>query len=270
MARNPVRRPRPAKPVPVKAIGHKPVIGALVGAAVLLAIGIPWLGRDRFVQDELARPAPGAVLAKRAPAPAPPSGVATAEPDSTRPFLDPAGSGTTAYAAGDYEGALAHYRAAIESNPQDAESHSNLGQMLVRLKRPAEALPYFDGAIAIIPQRWAYHFNRARALALLERWDEAVAGYRQAEALMPDDYATIFNLGQALHRKGDEAAAVEAYQRAITLSPQDASFRMALGTSYERLQKPADAAAAYGEYLRLSPDAADAERVRARVAELTK
>ena len=87
---------------------------------------------------------------------------------------------------------------------------------------------------------------------------------------MPDDYAITFNLAQALHRTGDEAAAVEAYLRAIALSPDDASFRMALGTSYERLQKPADAAAAYGEYLRLSPEAPDAEKVRTRIADLTR
>ncbi len=56
MARNPVRRQRPAKPVPVKTIGPKPVIGTLLGAAVLLAIGIPWLGGDGSVQDERGAP----------------------------------------------------------------------------------------------------------------------------------------------------------------------------------------------------------------------
>ena len=55
----------------------------------------------------------------------------------------------------------------------------------------------------------------------------------------------------------------------INLQPEDASFRKALGLSYERLQKPAEAAAAYQEYLRLSPAAEDADRVRARIAELT-
>lgn len=186
-----------------------------------------------------------------------------------RAFLDPSGAGALAYAAGDYAGALSRYEAAIERNPDDAESHSNLGQMLVRLNRVEEALPHFDRAIAILPQRWAYHFNRARALALLERWDEAIAGYRQAQQLFPDDYATAFNLAQTLHKKGDEAAAVEQYLRAIALDPSDATFRLALGISYERLQRRADAAAAYSEYLRLAPDAADAEKVRERIALLT-
>ena len=80
---------------------------------------------------------------------------------------------------------------------------------------------------------------------------------------------TTFNLALALHKRGDEAAAVEQYQKAITLQPEDASFRKALAISFERLQKPAEAAFAYQEYLRLSPDAADADKVRARITELT-
>jgi Flp pilus assembly protein TadD len=80
---------------------------------------------------------------------------------------------------------------------------------------------------------------------------------------------TTFNLALSLHKKGDEAGAIEQYQKAINLQPDDASFRKALGISYERLQKPSEAAAAYQEYLRLSPAAPDADKVRARIAELT-
>ena len=53
------------------------------------------------------------------------------------------------------------------------------------------------------------------------------------------------------------------------MNPSDASFRLAIGISYERLDRRADAAAAYGEYLRLLPAAPDADRVRARIAQLT-
>ena len=95
-------------------------------------------------------------------------------------------------------------------------------------------------------------------------------GYRAAQQIFPNDYATAFNLGLALHRLGDEAGAVDAYNKAIQLDPNDASFRLALGTSLERLQRPRDAAAAYDEYLRLAPSAPDAEKVRARIAQLTQ
>jgi len=72
-----------------------------------------------------------------------------------------------------------------------------------------------------------------------------------------------------LHKHGDDAAAVDQYQKAINLQPDDASFRKALAISYERLQKGAEASSAYQEYLRLSPAAPDADKVRARISELT-
>jgi tetratricopeptide (TPR) repeat protein len=258
--RRPPPKPEPAKP------GAVPLLVGLLVAGAVCAAGIAWIAPSPELQEASSDiPAPVSVV--RA------VGADTSIPppeNAVQPaFLDASAAGALAYAAGDVDGALAHYQAAIDRNPDDAESHSNLGQMLVRLKRTEEALPHFDRAIALLPQRWAYHFNRARALALLERWDEAIAGYRQAQQIFPDDYATAFNLAQTLHRKGDEAAAVEQYLRAIEMNPSDASFRLAIGISYERLDRRADAAAAYGEYLRLLPAAPDADRVRARIAQLT-
>jgi tetratricopeptide (TPR) repeat protein len=250
-------------------IGAIPLLTALLVIGIVCAAGIAWMAPEPQTRDDFsARSSAKSSAGPSVPADA----VAASEPvaPADTAFLDPAGAGALAYAAGNYAGALAEYQAAIERNPDDAESHSNLGQMLVRLKRAEQSLAHFDRAIAILPQRWAYHFNRARALALLERWDEAIAGYRHAQQLFPDDYATAFNLGQALHRNGDETAAVEQYKRAIGLDPSDPTFRLALAISYERLEKGPDAAAAYAEYLRLAPDAADAEKVRARIALLTR
>jgi Flp pilus assembly protein TadD len=186
-----------------------------------------------------------------------------------RPFLDAAGSGAAAYQEGDFATALAQFQAAIEKNPQDTAALSNLGQVLVKMNRPADAIPYLSRAASLAPDQWTYQFNLARALGLVGRLDESVQGYRRAQELFPNDYVTTFNLALSLHKQGDEAAAVDQYQKAINLQPEDASFRKALGISYEKLQKPADAAAAYGEYLRLSPSAPDADKVRARIAELT-
>ena len=211
-----------------------------------------------------------------------PSGSGTTSPvsdSSARPparpevaanqFLDPSGAGTVAYNAGDYATALARFEEAVQKNPNDAESLSNLGQLLVRLGRTPEAMPHFERATRLDPQRWAYRFNLARALGLLGRWDESIASYQHAQRLFPDDYVTTFNLALALHKVGNETAAVEQYRRAIELNPEDASFHLALATSYERLEKRAEASAAYAEYLRLSPSGAEADKVRARVAELS-
>ena len=161
-------------------------------------------------------------------------------------FSNPRGAAGVAYESGDYNAALAKYLAAIEKNPDDAESLSNLGQVLIRLNRTPESIPYFERAVSILPGRWAYQFNLARAQGLLGHMDEAVAGYRRAQSLFPDDYATTFNLAMTLHRKGDDAAAVGEYQKAIALQPEDASFRKALGDQL----RAAEAGAGSGSGLR--------------------
>jgi tetratricopeptide (TPR) repeat protein len=193
----------------------------------------------------------------------------TSDAINEHPFIEARGAGGLAYTAGDYASALEQFQAAVEKNPEDAESLSNLGQVLVRLDRVTEAIPYFERAVALIPQRWAYRFNLARALSLLGRWEESIAAYREAQRLFPSDYATTFNLGLALHKSGDDTAAVEEYNKAVALDPSDPSFRMALATSLERLHRSREAAAVYGEYLRLAPAAPDVDKVRARIEALT-
>lgn len=246
----------------------------VIAAAILMGtfvagIGLLWLTKepapsenaagthvDPFAQRRQSGQTPASAPAPESPAP------------PERPFLDPSGAGALAYDAGDYAAALARFQEAIDRNPNDAESLSNLGQVLVKVGRTAEAVPLFERATTLIPDRWAYRFNLARALGLLNRWDESIASYRHAQQLFPDDYVTTFNLGLALHKKGDEGAAVEEYKKAIALQPDDASFRMALAISYERLNRPQDAAAAYAEYLRLAPTAPDADKVRTRMSQI--
>ncbi len=246
-------------------------ISAGLGGAFLLLVAVLWFMQDPAPsQASLSAGPPADPFASRRQAAteavAAPADAVTAPAD--RPFLDAAGAGSAAYSSGDYASALAKFQEAVAKNPQDSESLSNLGQILVRLNRPEEAIPYFERAIALLPSRWTYQFNLARTLGLVGRMDESIASYRKAQQLYPDDYVTTFNLALTLHKKGDEAGAVTEYLRAIELQPEDASFRKALGVSYERLQKGPEAAAAYHEYLRLSPGAPDADTVRARIAQL--
>ena len=235
--------------------------------AFLLLVAVLWARNGGEDEPAVAPSRPVAASASAA-GPAGPAAPSTAAGNSI-PFLDPSGSAVVAYKGGDFESARLQFLAAVEKNPNDAESLSNLGQVLIKLGQTAEALPHLQRATTLNPDRWAYRFNYARALALLERWDESIASYQQAQRLFPDDYVTTFNLAMTLHKAGHEAAAVEQYLRAIELNPTDASFRIALGLSYERLQRTGDAVAAYSEYLRLEPSGAEAEKVRTRIAELT-
>jgi Flp pilus assembly protein TadD len=246
----------------LQVIGLSALCIALVGTA-----GVWMLVPTR--QSEVVRPASVDPLAARRATP--PRAANTAQPSAPkgRAFMDASGKAHEAFMEGDIDSALHHYKDALTNNPNDAETLSNLGQLLVREGHADQALAYFNRAIQLNPDRWAYIFNRGRANAVLERWAESIADYRRAQELFPNDYATTFNLAQALHKSGDDDAAVKEYQKAIDLAPDDPSFRMALGISLEKLDRRVEAASAYQEALKLNPTAPDADKVKERIAVLS-
>lgn len=238
--------------------------GGVAGIFVLALVGL-WLTGE---EAPAARAAAPTITSKPPARPAPGPPVQTDHVPGAA-FLDPSGAAALAYEAGDFQTSLTRFQEAVARNPNDAESLSNLGQVLVKLGRAEEALLHLQRAATLNPDRWAYRFNYARALGVLGRWTEAVDSYHQAQRLFPDDYVTAFNYGMALHKAGEYSAAADQFRRAIELNPEDASFQVALANSYERLQDRAGAAAAYTEYLRLAPDSPEADKVRARIAVLS-
>ncbi len=258
-----IQAPKPAGPTPWYRAHwrHLAIAGGLLFLIGLAAAG---LGRRAAipVAAPVAAAAPAAVVAAAPAVPAVFPAVA--------PLADPDAMGHVAYRGGDFQAAFDRYKDAADRNPSDAEASSNAGQMLVRLGRPAEAVPYFERAIALNGARWAFHFNLAHASGRLGQWDRALAEYEAAAALFPDDHVTEYNLGMALHKRGDEAAAVGHYRRAIELEPNEADFQLSLGISSERLGRVPDAIGAYTRYLEMAPTSPEAGKVRARVDALAK
>lgn len=264
------RSPTPpaARRRPIGTLGIVAGCLALGGFALMFASGLfsdapasenAGAGSGRPVQPRAAMPvsAPVAATAGTALAPAP---VAAA--------LDSRRDGVAAYSRGDVSAALDEFTKAVQSHPDDPEARNHLGQMLVRSGRASEAIAHFDRAIGIADDRWAYHFNRARAYGEMKQWARAVAGYRDAARLFPEDYATQFNLARALQANGDLPGAIAAFQQAIQLAPGQADFRLSYGLALDSAQRPRDAAAAYRSVLELEPASPEAEKIKARIAQL--
>lgn len=260
----------PATPSFTPSITARQAVGALAACALLVVALAGWASLTSGTTSAAPRatsvPSPLLAIVRAnerrpavTPAPKPPTVVA---------FLDSPAAGRRAYDDGDFDKALEHFRSQIESFPSDAESYSNAGQVLVRLGRTTEAMPYLLKAVDLDPNRWAYRFNLARAHGLLGQWEQAVQNYSEADRLFPGDYATLFNLGQALHRAGHESDAVGRYRQAIQQKPDDSSFYLALGVSEEKLGHAAEAAAAYRRYVAMEPAARHAESVAAKAKEL--
>ncbi len=181
---------------------------------------------------------------------------------------DFARAGEAAYAQGHMSVALSAFEAAVAAFPGDPDAENNLGQLLSRLGRSAEAVAHLERAASLVPDKWTYRFNLARAKGIGGDWDGAVAEYRVAATMFPDDHVTLYNLGRALQKAGDHAGSIEPLEKAVTLSPDEPSLLLTLAASYERLSRLPDAVQAYRTFLDRQPRAADAPAIRARIARL--
>ena len=250
--------------VPVRAI-----VGIVVGV-IVATVALIWAMRPgdlvRVPMPSSEGPGPLAALVRTEPS----RPIVSDRVPGELPFVDSAVEGRQAYQRGEYDAALERFRDQISRRPTDPASHSNAGQILVRLGRPTEALPYLEKAVALDPDRWAYRFNLARGRAAVGDWALAASDYQEAARLFPGDYATVFNLAQALHRAGQEEEAVARYREAIGLKPDDATFHLALGISEEKRGQLTEAVAAYRKFLEMTPKAKEAQGVRARIERLEK
>jgi tetratricopeptide (TPR) repeat protein len=241
-------------------------------AGVIAAAGVATFIAGRPTRPANAAPLPttGAADSPNDPsarAPGPPPGAAGRSATAVT-SMDVARQGLAAYNRGDVTGSVEQFTAAVQADPQNADAQNNLGQVLVRTGRTRDAIPHFDQAIALSDGTWAYHFNRARAYADLKEWSRAVAGYRDAARLFPEDYITAFNLAKALQAGGDLPAAIAEYERAIVLAPAQADFHLSHAFALETASKPREAAAAYRRFLELEESSPQAEKIKARIAQL--
>lgn len=190
------------------------------------------------------------------------------EDDPLPRYTEPDKAGIAAFVDGRFYEAREHLSQAVADDPRDAESFSNLGQVLVKLGRHDEAIDRFEQALHINPSRWAYHFNLAGALGDAGQWERAIAEYEAAADLAPREFVTHYNLGRALHERGRDRAAIAAYRTAIDLNPNDPSFHLSLGVSYETLEHWDDALSAYQASLDLAPERPEAEALKWHIVAL--
>jgi len=189
---------------------------------------------------------------------------AIAEPREAAPLAAPDG----VHRPGDLGQALEHYRAALAERPADAELLDNVGQVLVAMNRPADAVPFLKQAVGAEPSNMTARFDLAVAHARSGQLKEAVEDYTALTRSNTADVRVHHNLGLALRQLGRQAEAAAAFERATSLAPEEAPAWLGLALSLEADGRGGEAAAALDRYLTLEPHTADADNVRARIARL--
>jgi tetratricopeptide (TPR) repeat protein len=156
------------------------------------------------------------------------------------------------------ERAVELIRKAIWLNPHAAAAHNNLGNALLDLKRPSEALASYDKAIAFKPDYALAHNNRGNVLHELKRPADALASYDKAIALNPDFVMAHYNRGLALVDLKRSEEALASFDTALALKPNYAEAHYNRGNALQDLKRPEDALASFDTALALKPNYAEA------------
>jgi TolB-like protein/tetratricopeptide (TPR) repeat protein len=121
---------------------------------------------------------------------------------------------------------------AINLNPNYATAHHWYGNtLLVSLGRFDEAIRQVERAVELDPLSLIINADLGGTLILARRYDEAIAQLHRTLALDANFSYAHWNLGMALYLKGDKQAAVVEYEKAAALG-DDPEILVLLGRAY--------------------------------------
>ena len=157
-----------------------------------------------------------------------------------------------------FEAAAASYRRALDLSPRHAAVCNNLGNALRGLGRTDEAVACYRQAIEQNPRFAEAYSNLGNALRSLARLEEAAANYHRALEIKPQYPEAWNNLGNVLLDLKQFAAAVTCYRSALALKADLVEAHSNLGNSLRALGQLEEAVASYARALELKPDFAAA------------
>jgi tetratricopeptide (TPR) repeat protein len=92
-------------------------------------------------------------------------------------------------------------------------------------------------AVAVTRDNWVALHDVGHLLTRRQRWAEAVGWYRASVAAMPSWHASRYNLGKALMATGDYAGAAGEFAAAVRIEPRFAEARLAEVEARRRLER---------------------------------
>ena len=161
--------------------------------------------------------------------------------------------------------ALDAFQRAARFLSDDAEAHSNLGNVLKDLRQTDAALASYRRALALAPDFAEAHFNLGNALSELGQFDAAAASYRRALEIKPHYLDALFNLGNTLDELGQRAAAMQFYRRALEIDPAYPAVQINLAVTLWHQNCYVEAEQSLKQALQLQPGNAEARHNHALI-----
>ncbi len=124
--------------------------------------------------------------------------------------------------ASGFRAEISFYESDTRQCPRSVKAHYNLGNVLARAGRHAEAVESFARATAVDPTLAIAHSNRAASFLALMRLDDAERAYREALAIDPALVTARASLAGVLFMMGRLDEALREAEAALASNPSPA------------------------------------------------
>jgi tetratricopeptide (TPR) repeat protein len=155
---------------------------------------------------------------------------------------------------GKFELAAESMQCAIQLDPNSSDYHNTLGVTLKSLGKSADAIASFSRAIALDLAYSNAHFNLATALAEARDFPRAIAQWKKYLELNPHDADACAQLGSCLMWFGKLQEAEATCNWAISINPRSADAHNNLAACLSQQGRLDEAIAACRKAIEISPD----------------
>jgi tetratricopeptide (TPR) repeat protein len=144
-------------------------------------------------------------------------------------------------ASENYDHAIPCFRTITAENPEAPGVHYELGATLIRLGKPADAIPELREELKINPRDIDAQYDLAYALSETSHKEEALSLLRSVLVLNSNYPQAQYQLGKMLLEDGKTEEAIGHLEAAAKLSPDDAFVHYQLQIAYRRAGRTEDA-----------------------------
>jgi tetratricopeptide (TPR) repeat protein len=158
---------------------------------------------------------------------------------------------------GDIDGAMGHYRQALQRDSSNYFALVNMGNALRAQGQLNDAIGHYRRAVGLRPEKLEGQYNLGSTLASQGNYAEAAEHFAIAARFSPEEPNVARRLGEVYQRLGQVDQAVGQLRRAVLLAPDAAEGHNSLGLALAEAGRWEEAIAAFREGLRLHPEHAE-------------
>ena len=154
---------------------------------------------------------------------------------------------------GENEAGISVLRRCLRASPEHGGTWYNLGNALLAVGRPVEAVDAFVACLRVAPELGAAYLNLASTLRGLAMLEQARTMAELAVQHLPDEPEAKTCLAAVLHDQADYGAAVRLYRQVLARNPLHAGALSSLGNSLRALGHMSESLAAHDRAVAAAP-----------------